>query len=239
MISIVLPSFNGEKYIEQSIRSIINQSYKNWELIIVDDCSSDNTGIIAEQYAKRDMRIRVIHNLTNKKLPMSLNIGFAEARGDFFTWTSDDNAYEKNALKNMLTMLKEQKTDFIFADYMVIDPDDYILFSVKTGPVEELLLRNCIGACFLYKKEIHNKLIGYDTNKFLVEDYDFWLRAYRKYKFFHLEKKLYFYRYHNTSLTTQKSNLIRKATKQLLRENLDYVKDDNLRKKIIEKIKSI
>ena len=71
MISVILPVFNGEKYLQQSIRSILEQTYENWELIIVNDCSTDNTEEIAQRYAKIDKRIRVINNLENKKLPAS------------------------------------------------------------------------------------------------------------------------------------------------------------------------
>ncbi len=75
-VSIVLPTYNGEKYIRESVESIINQSFTDWELIIVDDCSTDHTAMIVDQYASEDFRIKVIHNKKNQKLPQSLNIGF-------------------------------------------------------------------------------------------------------------------------------------------------------------------
>ena len=78
-ISIVLPTYNGEKYLKQSIESILGQTYTDWELIVVNDCSTDSTQEIIDFYRKKDTRIRTIFNYTNQKLPESLNIGFREA----------------------------------------------------------------------------------------------------------------------------------------------------------------
>ena len=97
-VSIILPTFNGEKYIEESINSILHQTYKNWELIIVNDASNDNTQDIINKFAEQSFKITVIQNDKNLKLPASLNIGFKKATGEYFTWTSDDNIYKENAI---------------------------------------------------------------------------------------------------------------------------------------------
>ena len=101
-VSIVLPTYNGEEYIRQSIDSIRNQTFEDWELIIVNDYSTDGTSLIIREYEKKDSRIIVIENSENKKLPASLNIGFRSATGKYFTWTSDDNRYLPNALQCMV-----------------------------------------------------------------------------------------------------------------------------------------
>ena len=100
-VSIVLPTYNGEDYLRESIESVISQTFTDWELIIVNDCSTDSTPKIAEAYAAKDCRIRVIHNEKNQKLPNSLNIGFESASGDYLTWTSDDNIFHHEALIKM------------------------------------------------------------------------------------------------------------------------------------------
>ena len=99
LVSIVLPTFNGEEFLAQSIESVLKQSYKNLELIIVNDCSTDSTPRIIEEFAKKDSRIKIIHNAINQKLPRSLNIGFNAASGEYWTWTSDDNYYLENAIE--------------------------------------------------------------------------------------------------------------------------------------------
>ena len=93
VVSIVLPSYNGKKYIRESIESVLAQTFPYWELVLVDDCSTDGTGAVMDAYASKDSRIRVIHNATNQRLPRSLNIGFRETWGEYLTWTSDDNRY--------------------------------------------------------------------------------------------------------------------------------------------------
>ena len=81
VVSIVMPVYNGEKYLRQSITSVLNQTFKNWNLIIVDDCSTDSSPEIMNEYAKSDDRIQVIHNKENSKIPASLNNGFEKADG--------------------------------------------------------------------------------------------------------------------------------------------------------------
>ena len=91
LISIVLPVYNGAKFLCESIDSVINQTYKNWELLILDDCSTDETAKIAQKYVEQDSRIRYYLNEKNLRLPRNLNKGFSLAKGDYLTWTSDDN----------------------------------------------------------------------------------------------------------------------------------------------------
>lgn len=232
MISIVLPSYNGEKYIKESIESILNQTYQDIELILVDDCSSDQTWSIMQEYEKKDKRIKTIHNETNKKLPMSLNIGFGVAKGDYYTWTSDDNYYENNALEIMLNLI-ESKPDIgiVYADMRLIDSNGKINLEEekKENDIQHSGLYNWVGACFLYRKKVHDTLNGYDTGLFLVEDFDFWLRAARYYKYYHIPKKLYYYRMHENSLTSTKIDKIMKSTIDLVKREIaeGYVKDDD------------
>ena len=91
LITIVLPVYNGSRYLSTALDAILSQTYKNFELIVVDDCSTDTTPKILTDYSFQDSRIRTIRNETNLKLPTSLNVGHQAGRGSFFTWTSDDN----------------------------------------------------------------------------------------------------------------------------------------------------
>ncbi len=224
MISVVLPTFNGEKYIAKAIECILNQTYKEFELIIVDDCSNDTTPQIINRYKENDNRIKVIRNVENQKLPKSLNIGFGYAQGDYLTWTSDDNYYMRDAFSKMYTVLQERAdVDVVYSPYMRIDEDGREIgrSTHVCAEIENLYAGNIIGACFLYKKEVHQKLEGYDESKFLVEDYDFWLRSKRYFKFHYLDQILYYYREHSQSLTTQRREQIAKMTIRLLNEELE------------------
>lgn len=224
LVSIVLPVYNGEKHIRDSIESIINQSYQNWELIIVNDCSIDCTMEIVSEYQKKDNRIKVISNTSNLKLPRTLNVGFTYARGDYWTWTSDDNIYKKNAIERMVEEL-EENPDFsmVYADYFCIDGQGDVIGEGKLGQPSGLINGNVCGACFMYTAEIAKEIGEYDPLLFLAEDYDYWIRIYRQGLIKHVRENLYYYRKHSESLTEQKSDLVNKQTYHVLEKNFLFL----------------
>lgn len=202
LVSIILPVHNGEAFLDYAIKSILNQTYSNFELIIVNDCSTDNSLNIINLFAEKDERIVVINNEANKKLPASLNIGHKKALGNYITWTSDDNILKSNFLENLINTILEKQVDVVYSNYDVINDNGDLIRNHKTGPTEHILFGNKIGAAFIYKKEVFNELNGYDESLFLLEDYDFWLRACAKFKVLYLDDNLYQYRVHSDSLTS-------------------------------------
>lgn len=220
MISVVLPTYNGEKYLSKSIDSILDQSYTDLELIIVDDCSKDSTPEIIRNYINKDKRVRSIRNETNRKLPASLNKGFGLSSGEYLTWTSDDNIYKPDALEKMKAYLDEHTCDsIVYCNMEYIDDEGKATEkeSSVSGDIRQLFQWNVIGACFLYRREVHEKLRGYDENKFLIEDYDFWLRAALEYEYGFIPDILYRYRVHEKSLTAQRRKEIRQRTYEELK----------------------
>lgn len=195
IVSIVLPCYNGAGFLAQSIDSVIAQTFTDWELIIVNDCSTDNSLEIMQDYASRDSRIRIFNNENNLKLPGALNRGFREAHGKYLTWTSHDNRMASS-------MLKE------FVAYLDANPDKglvtacYAAFSLKTGeqlyevhhpdPQVHLPLYNCVCYAFMYRREVLETVGDYDTSLFLVEDYDYWVRIWLKYPIGKIYKVLYY-----------------------------------------------
>jgi glycosyltransferase involved in cell wall biosynthesis len=202
-ISIILPVYNGEKYLATSIESCLNQTYKNIELIIVNDCSTDNSLQIMNLYAEKDERITIINNEENQKLPASLNIGHKAAKGDLITWTSDDNFYELDALEIMINEIFTKKVDIVYANFFLIDDKGDRIKKVKLLGLENIIFGNFISCCFLYTKEVFARNIAYNEDLFLAEDYDFWLRALLHSRYAHIERSLYHYRIHQTTLTNQ------------------------------------
>ncbi len=211
----ILPTHNGSKYLRQSIDSCLSQTYRQFELIIVNDCSTDDTEEIVKSYS--DPRIRYVKNEHNLKLPKTLNRGFELAQGAYFTWTSDDNYFAENAIEKMVFALESGTSDLVCAPYYTIDGNNVITGSRQVGPYEAILRDNIVKACFLYKREAHKKLRGYHADLFLVEDYDFWIRAvYHGFRFSFLEEKLYYYRFHEKSLTESRRKDIAVALYGLL-----------------------
>lgn len=219
-VSIVLPVYNGAEHVSDSIKSIIAQTYNNWELIIVNDCSTDNTLQICQNIACNDSRIKVISNEKNMKLPNTLNAGFKESTGSYYTWTSDDNMYKTNALERLVETL-EAKSDavMVYSDYTNIDGDGNILDEVKLQEPEYIVTGNVCGACFLYTSEVAKKIGEYDANLFLAEDYDYWMRIYRYGRVVHIADNLYLYRRHSGSLTETKKTLINGQTYKAIEKN--------------------
>lgn len=231
-ITIVLPTYNGERYIRESIDSIMNQTLSDWELVIVDDCSIDCTPEIVDEYAKSDSRIKIIHNKRNRKLPCSLNIGFDNSVGNFLTWTSDDNYYLPEALENMYKYLSiNEDVYMVCTDMEAVDANGKLVGKWPSYDERDMYLHNCVGACFMYRRDVYREVGSYNADKIYVEDYEYWLRVLRKYgKIGHIPQILYGYRIHGDRLTERKKAEIRKQLAALRKEQLGWilekVKDD-------------
>lgn len=199
-VSIVLPTYNGAKYLKQSIDSCLNQTYRNIELIIVDDGSMDETPDIIKSY--QDERMKYIRHKKNKGLSHALNTGFTKATGEYLTWTSDDNFYAKNAVGSMIALLQtNKKIDFLYANYYIINDDSEVLQSVSVGQSKELRECNCIGPCFLYRRKIYEVIGEFNPAALLAEDYEYWIRVFKRFRMQKLDKFIYWHRLHPQCLT--------------------------------------
>ncbi len=221
LVTIVLPTYNGSRFLEEAIGSCLAQSYTGFELIIVDDASTDSTPQIIARFQELDRRIRSVRHATNLGLPAALNTGFAISRGELLTWTSDDNLYRPNALAVLVDFMKcNPEFDIVYAGFSYVNDQGKVIGRHPALPVEELTYRNTVGACFLYRRIVYEKLGGYDVNAVQVEDYDFWLRALGSFRFHALAEDLYFYRVHKAALSHQDTDRTKLATRQILEKNI-------------------
>jgi glycosyltransferase involved in cell wall biosynthesis len=225
LISIVLPTYNGSRYLREAVDSCLAQTYQNWELILVDDCSTDATPQIIAEYASRDRRIRSIRHVVNKKLPEALNTGHAAARGEYLTWTSDDNRFLPNALEEMTCFLQAHpEIALVYADSRIIDETGTFVEIYPARPASSLAYLNAVGPCFLYRKRVYEIVGRYDAELYLAEDYDYWLRVYREFEIAPITQVLYEYRRHSHSLTsTALETSLQKSVERTLRRNLAYL----------------
>lgn len=222
-LSVVLPVYNGSEFLAQSIESVLNQTFKDFELIIVDDCSTDDSGKIAQKYAKSDARITYIKNETNLKLPGALNKGFACAHGAYLTWTSCDNAYLPDAFQRLLDILEsEPDVALVYSSMEIIDADGKLISFVQAGDPKDLIFRNVVGASFMYRKTIADQAGEYDPNAFLCEDYEYWLRIGRMGELKEIPEVLYQYRTHGNSLS---ANRLREIISKGIRVQKNYYPD--------------
>lgn len=221
LVSIVLPTHNGSRYLEQAIQSCVDQTYPNWELIVVDDASTDSTPQILAHFVKADSRIRSVRHEQNRKLPAALNSGFELAEGEYLTWTSDDNLYRPQAIEKMLAFLERQpRISLVYTDYTTIDDAGNETMKVKVASPDQLTSWNPVGACFMYRREVYKELGDYATDMFLAEDYEFWVRVSCAFHMEPLHEDLYLYRYHDGSLTTQHRQAVRMAHEHVLLRHL-------------------
>ncbi len=197
LVSIVLPTYKRARVLPHAIGSVLAQTYANWELIVVDDNSPDDTAQVVAGFT--DPRIRYMRNDPNLKLPRALNRGFSLARGDYLTWTSDDNLYAPRAIEAMVGRLRQGDCDLVYADYWLFSQDD-----AAGRPLDpqvdclpdtvQLDKGNHMGACFLYTRRLYEAVGDYDPELFLVEDYDYFIRASKRFRFAHIAEPLYYFR---------------------------------------------
>ncbi len=226
LVSIILPTHNGSRFLHHAIESCLSQSYSHWELIVVDDASTDNTPDIISRYVNRDSRIKSVRHTVNRKLPASLNSGFALAEGDLLTWTSDDNCYRAPALASMVASLEANPdVGIVYADATLIDDAGREIGRLTAPPPEELPYWNSVGACFLYRRLVAETMGTYDESLFLAEDHEYWLRALTTFRFHHLAEDLYLYRVHEGALSQTRSE----ATKLAVRRMLEHYLSRSLR----------
>lgn len=216
-ISIILPTYNGSRWIKESLDSILKQTETNWELIIINDCSKDDTLAICQTYADKDARIKIITNKKNQKLPESLNIGFREAQAKLLTWTSDDNCFKPDALEYMANYLENNHhVDMVSCREDIIDETGKFISTnwQNTRFPFDLISDACnVGACFMYTKRIQQIVGEYDKDTFCAEDYDYWCRIALEGTLHYLNGNMYSYRKNNASLTANQWPTIKKASK--------------------------
>lgn len=233
-VSLILPVHNGADYLTAAIASVTVQSFTDFELICVDDASSDQSLAILTAAAEADARIRVIHLEKNVGLPAALNHGFSAARGAYFSWTSDDNLLRPTMLEKLVKALDENpQCAVVHSDYSVINPEGNVIEFVSTNGQRGLLMGNHVGASFLYRREVDKALGGYDTALFGVEDYDFWLRASARFKFLHLAEDLYLYRKHPRSLTNSRAEIIQTLSTNVILRAIPVAMNRNDRAEVM------
>ena len=127
MISIGIPFYNAQQYLGYAIGSVLSQTYENWELILVNDGSTDNSLNIANMYAEEDSRIRVVSDSRNKKLPYRLNQLIEESTGDFIARMDADDIMHPERLEKQLSFLETNKRyDLVSTGLVSIDKDNIV-----------------------------------------------------------------------------------------------------------------
>ena len=201
-ISIGIPFYNAEKYLEDAICSVLAQTHEYWELILVDDGSTDDSLSIANKYAKNDDRIRVISDGENRKLPFRLNQIIKESKYNFIARMDADDLMSNNRLEAQLEVLqKNPNIDFVTTGYLSIGTRGELtgVMTIKNYQMNAAMIlggkTNLIHASLLARKNWYLRNL-YNENSILAEDYHLWLEAAKKddLKYIVIEEPLYWYR---------------------------------------------
>lgn len=210
LCSIIMPAYNSEKYISQAIDSVLNQNCTNWELIIINDCSTDNTEQIIKNYQQQDRlnkKIKLINLLKNKGVANARNIGIQNAKGKYIAFLDADDIWEKEKLQKQIQILSRSKADITYTAYMMIDENGKTIKerSIKEIlQIKDLLKENSIifSSVVCKKESIENK---YFKSEWYHEDYVFLLDLAKEGKNFKgINESLIQYRVHKSGRSFNK-----------------------------------
>lgn len=220
LVSIVMPSYNTAKYIGDSIESVIAQTYRNWELLIVDDCSTDNSNEVIMGY--QDPRIVLLKNKKNSGAALSRNYALREAKGKWVAFLDSDDTWVADKLEKQISYMKENGYAFTFTDYRICLNGEWMPY-INTGP-NVVNKRKMYGYCYfstitvMYDREKIGLIQIADLRK--NNDYAMWLQAIEKSDAYRLPECLSYYIKHEGSVSSgAKTKLIRWHYK-LFREGL-------------------
>lgn len=208
-ISIVMPVYNTEKYVEEAILSILNQDFEDFEFIILDDFSSDRSFKICQKYAKKDKRIKLFINSENKWISFCRNKLISLANTDFICNQDSDDFSAKNRLSLQFDFLQKNPEFAVCGtDNVIIDEkSEKIWERIYEKNVEKIILKKSpvSNGSTIFKKSVFFEVWGYEDWLNYAEDYDLWLKIFSKwYKIWVLDEKLYFLRIRSWQTKSEK-----------------------------------
>lgn len=228
LISIITPTYNSFAYIEDTILSIREQSYTNWELILVDDCSKDQTISILERYSKLDERIKYFSNKINSGAGITRNLGLSKISGSFLCFLDSDDLWEKNKLKIQLEFMIKNNYPISFTTYELIN-EQGIPLNKAFHAIDEID----------YEGYMKNTIIGMSTSMINLEiigdirfknirtrqDMMLWLTLFKKgFKAYGIKENLGKYRVREDSISSNKIRAAKQVWKIYNNENIGLFK---------------
>jgi len=215
-VSIVIPSYNSSKFISQTIESVLSQTYKNWEMIIVDDKSLDNSNTIVEEYIKKDNRIKLIKLNKNIGAAMARNKALEIAQGRYIAFLDSDDIWMPSKLEVQIKFMQENNYPISFTSYKIIDENgidnNHIIRVVDSLNLKQYLKNTIIGfSTSMIDRELVKEELKF-LNIRIRQDTNLWITIFKNgYKAYGLDEVLVKYRVHSNSISSNKV----KAAKQV------------------------
>lgn len=249
LVSVIIPVYNVERYLKKCIDSILNQTYKNLEIILVDDGSTDCSSKICDEYAKNDTRILVIHKV-NGGQSEARNIGISESKGEYIFFVDSDDYIEYNAIETMLEIAENKNVDMVIADIYSVNEKGEILNEGKgqyTFQNESLFSAEEAAQAFaeldwgpwnkLYKRSVH-KNIYFPKGKIHEDEAIMFQLFERCDKIVYTNARLYNYLQREGSTTSARYNLKKMDWFEVWLNNFKYVQKyfPGAEKKVMKKL---
>jgi glycosyltransferase involved in cell wall biosynthesis len=214
LVSIITPLYNSERYILETISSIQNQTYNNWELIIIDDASEDESILKTEKLIANDSRIQIIKLLNNKGAAFCRNKATEIAKGTYIAFIDSDDIWHPQKLEKQIDFMIKNKNSVSYTSYLKINEKGQLLnkkvIALKKLTYKKQYKNNYIGNLTgIYNAEKLGKIFAPNIRK--RQDWALWLEAIKRNKMpaFGLQKELAFYRVRKKSISANKINLLK------------------------------
>ncbi|WP_417943098.1 glycosyltransferase family 2 protein [Flavobacterium sp. RS13.1] len=212
-VSIITPTYNAEKYIRETLLSVVNQSYQNWEMILADDASTDNTVAIIEEFAKQDNRIKLFKLPENRGNGFARNAALEKATGKYIAYLDADDVWFSKKLEKQIQFLKTNNLHFTFSFYDSIDEEGNDLKRRVESPnpltYKQLFFCNYVGnLTAIYDADYFGKIILETSQK--RQDWRIWLTILKEIQIAKpVPEPLAFYRIRKESVSSSKFKLIK------------------------------
>src|SRR5215211_7191977 len=233
-VSVVIPCYNQAHFLGEAIRSVLYQTYQDFEVIVVNDGSEDNTEEVASAYVAGDPRVRLITQ-QNRGLAESRNRGLAEARGEYVVFLDSDDLLLGEALElGARELAAHPGCAFVSGQYRAVAADGSFFWRPYDPPVEQdgylMLLQYCFGmpAVVMYRRWVFGEVGGFDGSVDAAADWDLYLRIARRFPIYHHGRVVAEYRQHGTSMNEDPA-LMLKSTVAVLRSQRRHLEDDKRR----------
>lgn len=226
LITVYLVNFNYSEYISKAIDSVLDQSFTDFELIIIDDGSTDNSVELISNYT--DKRITTIFQ-HNRGLNVTNNIALRRARGKYIIRLDADDWFDARALQIMVEMLEqEQNLAMVFPDYFTVSQNGEIVDLVRRHDFSEVTIwdQPAHGACTMIRTEALRSIGGYNEKFTRQDGYELWFRFIKKYEINNINLPLFYYRQHANSLTRNENKLL-ETRSEIISNVADKIAENN------------
>lgn len=218
-ISVLMPAYNVEKYIGEAIESILNQTFTDFEFIIIDDCSTDKTWDIIQEYSKKDKRIVAVKNDVNLKLSATLNKGINICKATYIARMDSDDWSYPYRLEKQYKIIRQDPEIGILGGVMEVCDDKLHTLNIRRYNITDTEIRKHLfryspfcHATIIYRKDVVEYAGGYNVNLYDAEDYDLYFRIGKIAKFRNSNDILYKMRYNEKSVSNTRSRRQEKLT---------------------------